>query len=138
MLRNKNVGWSNPKVLTILAVIFVCGVALGSAVTSGFLHARMSRHALLSGVDRRTSMESAQRLGVQHLKTALNLTPEQNDTVMKVLDDYGKYYQNIEDEREDVAEHGKQRILSVLDAQQKKRFLELLKDPSLLPNSPLQ
>lgn len=132
MLRQKDAGWSNPKVLAILAVIFVCGAALGSAVTSRFLHARMDNP------DRRTTMESAQKLGVQHLRTELNLTPEQNETVMKVLDDYGKYYQNIEDEREDVAEHGKQRIMSVLDAQQQKRFLELLKDPSLLPNSPLQ
>ncbi|HTU43751.1 MAG TPA: hypothetical protein VMF91_01725 [Bryobacteraceae bacterium] len=132
MLRHNDAGWSNPKVLTILAVIFVCGAALGSAVTSRFLHARSPM------LDHRAAMESAERLGVQHLKTELALTPEQNDTVMKVLDDYGKYYQNIEDEREDVAEHGKQRILGVLDAKQKKRFLELLKDPSLFPNSPLQ
>lgn len=132
MLRHTDAGWSNPKVLAILAVIFLCGAALGSAITSRLLHARMTM------ADRRTTMESAQRLGVQHLKAELHLSPEQNETVMKVLDDYGKYYQNIEDEREDVAEHGKQRILSVLDDQQKRRFLELLKDPSLLPNSPLQ
>jgi len=132
MLRHNDAGWSNPKVLAILAVFFVCGAVLGAATTSFFLHARMSV------VDRRTTMESAQRLGVQHLKEELKLSPEQNETVMKVLDDYGKYYQNIEDEREDVAEHGKQRILSVLDPQQKRRFLELLKNPSLLPNSPLQ
>jgi hypothetical protein len=131
MLRREDVGWSNPKVLAILAVIFLCGAALGTAVTSRFLHARMAP-------DRRMTIESAERLGVQHLRTELKLTPEQNETVMKVLDDYGKYYQNIEDEREDVAEHGKQRILSVLDSEQKRRFLELLKDPSLLPNSPLQ
>jgi hypothetical protein len=132
MLRHNDAGWSNPKVLIVLVMIFVCGAAIGSAVTSRFLHTRMS------AVTRRAAMESAQRLGVQHLRDELGLTPEQNQTVMKVLDDYGKYYQNIEDEREDVAEHGKQRILSVLDARQKKRFLELLKDPSLLPNSPLQ
>jgi uncharacterized protein (DUF1778 family) len=132
MLRHHDAGWSNPRVLAILAVIFLCGAALGSAVTSRFLHAR------LTVPDRRATMESAQRLGVQHLKTELKLTPEQNETIMKVLDDYGKYYQNIEDEREDVAEHGKQRILSVLDEQQKRRFLEMLKDPTLLPNSPLQ
>ena len=132
MLRHRDAGWSNPKVLTILAVIFLCGAALGSAITSGFLHARMS------GLDRRRTMESAQRLGVQRLRIELKLTPEQNQTVMKVLDDYGKYYQNIEDEREDVAEQGRQRIVSVLDPQQKRRFLELIKDPSLFPNSPLQ
>jgi hypothetical protein len=88
--------------------------------------------------DRQANMERARRVGVQHLKAELDLTPEQEQTVMKVLDDYGKYYQNIEDEREDVAEHGKQRILSVLNDRQKKRFLDLLKTPSLLPNSPLQ
>lgn len=132
MLHN-DAGWSNPKVLGSLCVIFLCGVALGSAITSTFLHARMGALPVQP-----PSMNVAQRVGVQHLKTELNLTPEQESTVMKVLDDYGKYYQNIEDEREDVAEHGKQRILSVLNQQQQKRFLELLKDPALFPDSPLQ
>lgn len=111
-------------------MIFLCGAALGSAITSTFLHKRM-------GYAPRQSIQAAQHVGVQHLKAELNLSPEQESTVMKVLDDYGKYYQNIEDEREDVAEHGKQRILSVLNEQQRKRFLELLKDPSLSP-VPLQ
>jgi hypothetical protein len=128
---HKDAGWSNPKVLLSLGVIFLCGAALGTAITSTFLHARMEPRPP-------TSMNAAQRAGVQRLKAELNLSAEQETTVMKVLDDYGKYYQNIEDEREDVAEHGKQRILSVLTEQQRKRFLELLKDPSLLPNSPLQ
>jgi hypothetical protein len=131
MLRHSDASWSNPKVLTVLAVIFLCGAAVGSAITSGFLHTRM-------WPDRQATMERARRVGVQHLKSELSLTPEQEQTVMKVLDDYGKYYQNIEDEREDVAEHGKQRILSVLNPDQKKRFLDLLKNPALLPNSPLQ
>jgi hypothetical protein len=41
---------------------------------------------------------------------------------MQVLDDYGKYYQNIEDEREDVAEHGRRRILDTLTPDQQTRF----------------
>jgi hypothetical protein len=131
MLRHSDAGWSNPKVLTILAVVFLCGAAVGSAITSGLLHSR-------TPLDRSTAMEQARHIAFAHLSTELNLTPEQEQTVMKVLDDYGKYYQNIEDEREDVAEHGKQRILSVLNDQQKKRFLELLKNPGLLPNSGLQ
>jgi hypothetical protein len=127
---HKDAGWSNPKVLTSLCVIFLCGAAVGAAITSSVLHARMSSNP--------PSINAAQRAGVQRLKTELNLSPEQESTVMKVLDDYGKYYQNIEDEREDVAEHGKQRILGVLNEQQRKRFLELLKDPTLLPDSGLQ
>jgi hypothetical protein len=131
-LPHKDAGWSNPKVLACLAVVFLCGAALGSAITSGFLHARLAKS------DRALDMNTAQHVGVRHLKEELNLSAEQEQTVMKVLDDYGKYYQNIEDEREDVAEHGRQRILSVLNEQQKKRFLKLLQDPSLFPNSPLQ
>jgi hypothetical protein len=67
-------------------------------------------------------MDEARRVGLQRLKVELNLTPSQELIVTRVLDDYGKYYQNIEDEREDVAAHGKQRILDVLNDQQKKRF----------------
>lgn len=67
-------------------------------------------------------MEAARRVGLQQLKSELNLTPSQELVVTRVLDDYGKYYQNIEDEREDVAAHGKRRILDVLNDQQKKRF----------------
>jgi hypothetical protein len=127
---HKDAGWSNPRVLASLCVIFLCGAAVGAAITSSVLHARMASS--------QPTIHAAQRAGVQRLKAELNLTAEQESTVMKVLDDYGKYYQNIEDEREDVADHGKQRILSVLNEQQRKRFLELLKDPTLLPESPLQ
>jgi S-adenosylmethionine hydrolase len=71
------------------------------------------------------AIEAARQVGLESLKIQLNLTPEQQQTVTKVLDDYGKYYQNIEDDREDVAEHGRRRILAVLNEQQKKRFNEI-------------
>ena len=56
------------------------------------------------------------------LKLQLGLTPAQEKTVLKELDDYAKYYQNIEEERADVAEHGRQRIYFVLTPDQRKRF----------------
>jgi hypothetical protein len=133
MLRHDTTGWSNPKVLAILTLIFLCGAAFGSAVTRGFLHSKMSVPT------RQQSIRAAQRMAMDRLKNELSLTREQEQTVNKILDDYGKYYQNIEDEREDVAEHGRQRILSILNEQQKKRFLELFNSPSpLAPDSPLR
>lgn len=45
---------------------------------------------------------------------------------MKILDDYGKFYQNIEDEREDVAEYGRRRILNALTPEQQIRFNEMI------------
>jgi hypothetical protein len=45
--------------------------------------------------------------------------------VTKVLDDYGKFYQNIEDERQDVAESGRRQILEILSPEQKTKFNEM-------------
>ena len=70
-------------------------------------------------------MEVARRLGLSRLKAELNLSPDQEKIVTKELDDYAKYYQNIEEQREDVAELGKQRIMNVLNDQQKKRFNQI-------------
>lgn len=127
MLRQRDAGWSNPKVLGILAIIFVCGVACGSAVTRAFIHYRMS-----SGSNYQ-SMERARQIGWQKLKDELELTPTQVEIVTKELDDYAKYYQNIEDQREDVAALGTQHILNVLTTEQKQRFYKLL---GLPPNGP--
>lgn len=124
MLRRDQAGWSNPRVLTILAVIFLCGAAFGSAVTRSYLHS----HMFHPRSDR--AIEMARSVGLQRLKTVLNLSPDQEHTVTAVLDDYGKYYQNIEDEREDVAELGKHRILAVLNPDQKKRFKQIFENVS--------
>jgi hypothetical protein len=118
MLR-QDAGWANRKVLTVLAVIFLCGVACGSAVTRNYLHSKIFMRTQYVGLD------AAQRVGLNRLKAELNLTADQERVVTKVLDDYAKYYQNIEDEREDVAEHGKQRILDILTPEQRKKFSEL-------------
>jgi hypothetical protein len=111
MFRQDDAGWSNPRVLAVLAVVFLCGAAIGSTVTSHYLHSRFAA--------------SARSLDMQQLRAELALTPQQEKIVTKELDEYAKYYQNIEDEREDVAEHGKQRILDVLNPEQKKRFNEI-------------
>jgi hypothetical protein len=112
-MRQAAAGWSNPKVLTIFALIFLCGLACGAAITT-FVH---------EGWRKPAGIHAQPRLA--DLRSELKLTPEQEKTVTKELDDYAKYYQNIEEQREDVAEHGKQRILSVLTPEQKKRFLEI-------------
>ena len=112
MLQESEDSWHNPKVLLILALIFLCGAGVGSAFTQYVVHARIARTKTVASK-------------LKDLKTALKLTPEQEQIVEKELDDYAKYYQNIEEERVSVTEHGKERILSVLDPTQKKLFIEM-------------
>ena len=122
MLRTSEAGWSNPKVLTIFALIFFCGAAFGGAFMRSYLH-RLQRdpHYL--------SIESASHMNLELLKSKLQLTPEQEHFVTQELDDYSKYYQNIEDERRDVAEHGRQRILNRLTEEQKRKYNDLFGEP---------
>jgi len=73
-----------------------------------------------------TNRVHLEQLRLKELETKLNLSPEQEQTVTKELDDYAKYYQNIEEQREDVAAHGRQNILTVLTPEQARRFKQLL------------
>jgi hypothetical protein len=100
----------------VLAVVFLCGVAVGAAVTRTYLHARLATEP------EQHAIEQARRFGLQHLTTELNLTPNQERAITRVLDDYGKYYENLEDQRDDVAKMGRQRILDILTDKQKDRF----------------
>ncbi len=67
-----------------------------------------------------------EQLRLKKLESKLKLSPEQEKTVTKELDDYAKYYQNIEEQRQDVAAHGRQNILNVLTPEQGKHFRQLL------------
>ena len=124
MLRRRDASWSNPRVLAILAIIFVCGATCGAVVTRAVLHARMARRT-----SQQRTIDAARTYGLTRLRTELNLSPGQEAKITKLLDDYGKYYQNIEDEREDVAEHGRRHILDVLTPEQRKRFNEMFGSP---------
>lgn len=112
MRQDDDASWSNPKILLVLALIFLCGTAVGSAVTQRIIHSRATRSK---------SME----VQLKDLKSALNLTAKQQQIVNKELDDYAKYYQNIEEERANVARFGKERIFEVLTPEQQKKFNEI-------------
>jgi len=121
MARHRDVTWSNPKVLTTLAVVFLCGAAFGSAVTRSYIRSHTSVPP-----QTQPAIERARHVGLGALKARLNLSNAQEQTITKILDDYGKFYQNIDDEREDVAADGKKRILEALTPEQRKQFSELI------------
>jgi hypothetical protein len=123
MFSTEESGWSNPKVLAILAVVFLCGTAFGAAAMRQYLHRWMP---LQTGHE---FVYQGKRLGLEQLKTELRLRPDQALQVELMLDDFAKYYQNIEDQRSAVAVMGKEKILDVLDADQKQRFEQMLHGP---------
>lgn len=87
----------------------------GAVGMQAFLHSRMPFS------DQRT-IEAAREVPITNLAKELDLTPDQKKAVMFQLDEYGKYYQNIEEERADVARHGIQAIMNCLNENQRKVF----------------
>jgi hypothetical protein len=122
MLHQGAAGWANPKVIAILTVVFLCGSVVGATLMRDYLHFR------LTPPDGREMELRGQRVDFNTLKQSLNLTSTQEQTVVQVLDDFAKYYQNIEEQREDIAESGRRRILAVLNPDQKQRFYRLFKE----------
>jgi len=63
---------------------------------------------------------------VQRFKTELNLSGDQTDKIAMVLDDYRQYYQSLEDQLDDVRSTGKNRIMQILDQQQRAKFEKIM------------
>lgn len=70
-------------------------------------------------------IEAARSLPPDFLAQQLNLTAEQKKAVTGQLDEYAKYYQNIEEERSDVARHGVQAIMDCLNQDQRRLFAKM-------------
>ena len=86
-------------------------------VTREVMHHRMAR------------ANNPPKVGLNELKKQLHLTADQVRVVEHELDDYAKYYQNIEDDRQDVAAHGKTVIERILTPEQRRTFLGILAQP---------
>lgn len=114
------ISWRNPKVLRVLAIVFVAG-ALSGAVT--YRLARILTRTPSAVVAAPDMREKKAALG--YLKSQLNLTPTQTEQVSSILDDYRRYYGNIEDQVEEVRATGKNRIVQILDSEQRAKFDKL-------------
>jgi Spy/CpxP family protein refolding chaperone len=112
------ISWRNPKVLRVLLLVFVAG-AMSGAVTY-----KVARVIMRPPPPVVTSLGEKEAALVM-LKRELHLTPTQSDQVAAIIDDYKRYYGNIQDQVEEVRATGKDRILQVLDPEQRSKFQKL-------------
>jgi hypothetical protein len=110
--------WRNPKILAILMLVFLCGA------TAGALTMRLGR----SYAGKPPAEKSYEQVSLQRMKRELALTPEQTAKLEMVLDDYGKYYQDLLDQLNSVRANGKQNVLRVLNDDQKLKFEKMMKE----------
>lgn len=118
------ISWSNPRVLAVLLLVFLAGGL------SGAIAVRVVRNRMIAAGGPRTAPLPAAWANKEgflgRCKKELDLRPEQAQQISAVLDDYKMYYQNLQEQLEEVRVTGKGRILEILDDGQKKKFEKLL------------
>jgi len=98
--------WQDPRVLSTLLLVFLAGALTGALTMRAGLHDR------LHGAE----------LSYERLKAELDLDARQSEQIKSILDDFVKYNQDLQTQVEDVRATGKNRILAILNPDQKKRF----------------
>jgi hypothetical protein len=121
MLADVRPSWSNPRVLTILILVFLAGAFTGAVGMRYGLHERL--HPAGAGISKANKDELLTRC-----KNELNLTTEQTRQMADVVDDTANYYQTLQDQLADVRSSGKSRIMALLNEEQKQKFERMLVD----------
>jgi Spy/CpxP family protein refolding chaperone len=116
-------GAQNPKVISTLVVVFLAGAAVGALAMQLGLHDKL--HRTVSAAAPKTA-PGAKDAVLQRFKTELNLSSAQTEQISSILDDYRHYYQNLQDQLDDVRALGKTRIVQILDEGQRQKFDKMM------------
>jgi Spy/CpxP family protein refolding chaperone len=118
--------WQNPRILSTLLLVFLAGAS------SGALSMRLGLHDKLH----RTGQPNREVV-LQKFRNQLDLSGAQTQQIGMVLDDYGQYYESLEEQLDDLRATGKTRILQILDPDQRAKFQKIMMDlaPQLTGNN---
>ena len=119
MLTGNRVSWQNPRILTLLLLIFLAGGLTGAIAMRFRMYGKV--HASTAPYWRDDKAE----FSYDRLKKELNLTAEQSERLKTILDDFVKYHDDLEAQIDDVRATGRNRIRQILTPQQQQRFEEL-------------
>jgi hypothetical protein len=115
MERCAHSGAWNPRVagITVLALVFLCGVATGAVTMHLGWHNHLHQPAFDSPAGR--------TLYFERLSKQLDLTPAQAEQIQSILGDFWQYYRTV-------LSDSKSRIEQVLNEEQRKKFERVLQD----------
>jgi hypothetical protein len=79
--------------------------------------------------------EPSRDVVIQRFKTELDLSPEQTAKIAIVLEDFSHYYESLQEQQTDLRATGKNRIVEILNQQQRERFEKMMNQlaPQLTP-----
>jgi Spy/CpxP family protein refolding chaperone len=120
MVAAERASWRNPRILSLLLLIFLCGALAGAITVRAGLHERLHRSASLP-----YWQSGRQEFSYETLRRELSLTPDQADRLKVILDDFVKYHDDLQAQIEDVRATGRNRIIQILTPDQRSKFEHL-------------
>ncbi|MEO8096321.1 MAG: hypothetical protein ABI811_01360 [Acidobacteriota bacterium] len=129
---------ANQRILITLTGVFLAGAATGMLGMRFGLHEQLHKPAAPAAPVTAKSTAVDQAAVLEHYRSELNLTSEQATKLAAVLEDYKHYYQSVQeqidemrlrDQIDDLRSTGKNRILEILNADQRKKFEKLTAQP---------
>ncbi len=105
----------NPRVagFTVLALMFLCGVAAGALAMNLGLHEHLHQPAF--------DTRAGRTLYFERLRKELDLTPAQAEQLQSILNDFWQYYRTV-------LSDSKTRIDQVLNPEQRRKFDHMLQE----------
>ncbi len=117
---------ANPRIVWTLVGVFLAGAG------TGMLGMRYGLHEWIHAPQPVAAAKPPdQKAELERFRVELNLTPEQTEKLAVILTDYQKFYQSVQeqieqirlrDQIDDLRATGKNRILEILDDNQRKKF----------------
>jgi Spy/CpxP family protein refolding chaperone len=118
MLVSDQPTWQNPRILMTLVLVFLTGAMVGAIGMRFGLHEKLHQGVVYFRGDKT-------EFSYDQLRRDLNLTPDQSARLKTILDDFVKYHEDLEAQIEDVRATGRNRIVQILNPEQRKRFEQL-------------
>jgi hypothetical protein len=112
--------WQNPRILLTLLIVFLCGA------TAGMVTMSLGVQRLIHKDPQPAWKEAGKEVSLQRFKKELDLTPAQSEQLETILDDFFTYYHTLQAQLDDVRASGRQRILRILNEDQKRKFEKLM------------
>src|SRR6266404_4958174 len=122
MVAAERAPWQNPRILSTLMLVFLAGAAAGALSMRMGLHDKLHRTA--AAASREPNRDAVQN----KFRTELELSGAQTEQIGLVLEDYRHYYQSLQDQFDDLRSTGKNRILQVLNPDQRVKFEKMMAD----------
>ena len=111
--------WQNPRVLLTLLLVFLSGSLAGALAMRYGVHPTIHRAPP-------AWTEGGREISLQRFEKELRLSPDQSRNMERILDDFMMYYHSLQAQMDEVRADGKERIMRILDPEQKKRFEQML------------